>query len=271
MDEATQQNTQPIDYVRTKGANSMLNTRDEADILCFLHPASLPAHKAVDLVLESTPQHIYMSHEKESVPTLGPIAARNNESEDSSSDKSELAAPGARVTSPDLALRMSSQVRDRRMGFVFGRNLKKCDLLMAKDSMRLSSAHFRVYVNHSGVLMLEDMSKNGTYVDYHLLMSLKADPPNHGLPSTRMLSHGSIVELPVIAEKNEEWIRFIVLFPARKNGEDAYQSNLVDYIQWIKQDERKVQIARAAGGPLPPSRPVCRVFGDVYKISELID
>lgn len=255
MDEDTQQNTQPVNQVRSKGTNSQLTPHDEADILCFFHPASLPAHGAVELVRETAPHHVHTSYRK--AQGSGKIAKENTENEPETSHSEELDQAAAdQVASTDIALRMSSHTRDRRMGFVFGRNLTKCDLLMAEDSKRLSSAHFRVYVNHSGVLMLEDMSMNGTYVDHNLLKSIKANPPNHGLPSTRMLSHGSIIELPVIAEKNEEWIRFIILFPTRKNGEDAYQSNLVDYIQWIKQDERKNQIARAAGGLLPPARPV---------------
>ena len=257
MDEETQQNTQPVDQVRAKGTNSHLKPQEEADILCFFHPASLPAHRAVELVRETAPHHVHSSHREAHVSDATIHGNTKNDGVDLDSDSDESdRATSDRLTSTDIALRMSSHVRDRRMGFVFGRNLNKCDLLMAKDSKRLSSAHFRVYVNHSGVLMLEDMSMNGTYVDHNLLKSLKANPSNHGLPSTRMLSQGSIIELPVIAEKNEEWIRFIVLFPTRKNGEDAYQSNLVDYIQWIKQDERKIQIARAAGGLLPPARPV---------------
>lgn len=259
MDDDTQQNTQPVDRPRSKGSSSHLDPKDEADILCFFHPASLPAHRAVELVRETAPQHVHSSHVK--VPVSGSNVNEDTETDPRASDTDRLhPATPDRVVSADIALRMSSQVRDRRMGFVFGRSLNKCDLLMAKGSVRLSSAHFRVYVNYSGVLMLEDMSMNGTYVDHNLLKSVKGEPALLGRPSTRMLSHGSIIELPVIAQRNEEWIRFIVLFPTRKNGEDAYQSNLVDYIQWIRQDERKVELARTAGGLLPPARPVSQAI-----------
>ena len=257
MDQPTQQDTQPVDYLKAKGANSKLNLQDEADIICFLHPASLSAIKAAELVSKSSPQHIHMNHEREAIFESAYTAKSEAQSQDSDSDHSLSGTPMTRVTPPDIALRMSSVVRDRRMGFVFGRNAKKCDLLIAKDTMRLSSAHFRIFMNHNFVLMLEDLSTNGTMVDGKLLRGLKSDPNNIGQPATHSLQNGSIIELPVVSHRHEEWMRFIVLTPQRNNGLDAYEANLAGYIECIKQEERRAEVAKRAGCPVPPSQPVC--------------
>ena len=256
MEQPTQQDTQPVNYLKAKGANSELTLQDETDILCILHPASTSALKAVELVSESSPQHIHMKHDKEGIFESAYIVGSKNKSQDSESDHSLPSSPKTRAIPPDIALRMSSVVKDRRMGFVFGRNPKKCDLLIAKDSMRLSSTHFRIYMNHNSVLMIEDLSTNGTMIDGRLLRGLKSGPENIGVPSTHAVQNGSIIELPVVSHRNEEWMRFIVREPQRYNGLAAYEANLAGYVECIKQEERRAEVAKRAGCAVPPSQPV---------------
>ena len=42
-------------------------------------------------------------------------------------------------------------------------------IILREDSKRLSAAHFRIFMNQNGLLMLEDMSTNGTMVDKVIL------------------------------------------------------------------------------------------------------
>ena len=259
MDQQTQPDTQPVEYLQAKGASSKLTVEDEADILCFLHPASSSAIKAAELVSESTPQHVHINHDNEDIFESAYGTKSNEESQDSDSDHSPPDIPRTRVTPPDIALRMTSTVRDPLMGFVFGRNSKKCDLLIAKDTMRLSSAHFRIYMNHNFVLMLEDLSTNGTMVDGNLLRGLKSDPHNLGQPATHSLQNGSMIKLPSVSSRNEEWMRFIVLIPQRNHGLDAYEANLAAYVECLKQFQRRAEVAKRANCPVPPTQPVSKV------------
>ena len=140
--EATQESTQPCTDPRRMGyGNSGLHEQDVSDIICILHPNSPAAHQAVAATAEMAPQHILQRHELEY--------------EDD--DKPAL----------DVALRISSQVHDLALGFCFGRNRARCDVLLAPDdnSKRISNMHFRIYVTGHWILMLQDTSTNGTIVD----------------------------------------------------------------------------------------------------------
>ncbi len=105
--------------------------------------------------------------------------------------------------------------------------------------------------------MLEDMSVNGTMVDNKLLRSRKADPKSQASPGTRTLENGSIIELPSVAERNEQWMRFIVLIPKRDNGLVEYERNLTIYLERVQQDERRAEIAKRANLHAPQPHNVC--------------
>ena len=237
MDENTQQNTQRVDPSLSEKDKPSRKIEDEANILCRLFPSSSSAFQAVELVLDTSPDFIHVSVEQND-----PAVPYSTTKEDQ---------PKPPKTYPDIALRMSSNVKDPRMGFVFGRNPKKCDIMLSKDSKRLSAAHFRVFINQYGLLMLEDMSTNGTMVDKTMLRGMKTDPNQPTIPSTRTLENGSIIELPIVSERNEEWMRFIVLIPKRDTGLADYERNLTEYLERIQQEERRAEIARRANVPIP--------------------
>ena len=95
------------------------------------------------------------------------------------------------------------------MGFCFGRNPLRCDVVLGNpDSKRVSNTHFCIFINENGILMLEDMSTNGTIVDGKLL---KGKEKNYD--KRRMIHAGSIISL--ITTTPEEEIKFFVRIPAR--------------------------------------------------------
>ncbi|KAL9098643.1 MAG: hypothetical protein Q9163_005736 [Psora crenata] len=260
-DVATQPATQPFLDPRRQGTKSMLSVQDEGDVLCILLPSSRPALRAVDLVAEASPQHILQNHfidDGRDVECclnheLTTSTRQGSDNEDNPLDSDTQNNDEASTSRParDIALRMSSKVHNPCLGFVFGRNAKHCDLLISSDDViRLSNCHFRIFLNRHGVLMLEDTSRNGTYVDKVLLRSSEHSQGSH--PSTRTLYAGAIIELPTITQQGEESIRFIVRFPARDQAQEQYNQNLAAYLEYIQQAERQVQVAAAGNGAIPP-------------------
>ena len=254
MDENTQRNTQRVDATDSQKDKSWRKGQDEADILCRLFPSSTSAFQAVELVSECSPEFIHVNHDPNEPEPTSPAPKPN--SRGSGADKSSFAVPKLPKTNADIALKMSSKVRDPRIGFVFGRLPKKCDIIISReDSKRLSAAHFRVFMNQNGLLMLEDMSTNGTMVDKVMLGGIHKTSGQRKTPSTRTLDNGSIIELPIVSEKTEEWMRFIVLIPKRDEGLADYEKNLTEYLERVQQDERRATIATRANVPTPlPSK-----------------
>ena len=286
---ATQPSTLQVVDPRREGTKSLLSEQDEADVLCILLPSSGPALRAVDLVEATAPQHILktehgsqsgedgaeeLEYEPSSEEDTSPRKARHvpAEYEDTTRTtevveedafglqrRSHSVPPTATHVagkqSRDIALRMSSQLHNPCSGFVFGRNAKRCDLLLNNDSaMRISNSHFRIFLNRHGILMLEDTSTNGTCVDKVLLRSDRGKNKVGGTPpvATRALNNGAMIELPTMYKKAEETIRFIVRFPSRDRQQDQYNLRIVQYLQWIEQTERQLQVATQRGGPMPP-------------------
>ena len=261
----TQPATQPFLDPRRQGTKSMLNEQDEADVLCILLPSSGPALKAVDLVAESSPQHILQNHyidhvtvsdhglQHENTTSTRQDSAQNSD-DDTQFDISPKNNEDLSISRPsrDIALRMSSKIHNICMGFVFGRSPDRCDLVISSDAvMRLSNCHFRIFVNRHGVLMLEDTSTNGTYVDKILLTSSKhVNGKSH--PSTRTLNSGAIIDLPIVTRHAEETMRFIVRFPSRDHAQERYSHNLASYLDKIQQAERQMKVAKANKGDMPP-------------------
>ena len=289
---ATQPSTQQFHDPRREGTRSLINEEDEADVLCLLMPCSGPALKAVDLVAATAPHHIlHTRHVKEQNgekadeieydmssddEDMMREREREGEKEEEGSDKeaaektppmqpSEFATEGR--PSRDIALRMSSRIFNPCLGFVFGRNARRCDLLLSTDQvMKLSNCHFRIFVNRNGILMLEDTSTNGTLVDKVLLCSERGKNKFGNPDSQRTLNNGAIIELPTIAGVAEEAIRFIVRFPSREHQQEQYSQRLAAYLGYIQQTERQLQVAAQKKGGMPP--PILLPFNPIKDQAE---
>lgn len=208
-DLATQPSTQPYADPRRVGFhNSGLNEQDVADVICILHPSSVPAHNAVATTTQRSPQHILQDTELDD-------------------DFSEGLSPGP---NRDVALRLSSTVKDPTMGFCFGRNPDRCDVMLTADDneKKVSNVHFRIYLKEDGILMLHDMSTNGTVVDDTRLWK-KGNP---GSPSTQMLQTGSVIQ--VVGSDPTIEIKFIVRIPPRDGYDRQYMQNLVQYFDRVR-------------------------------------
>ncbi|KAH0556962.1 hypothetical protein GP486_005248 [Trichoglossum hirsutum] len=226
-DENTQPATQPVVDPRCVGGNSLgLDDEEVADIICILHPTTPDAQVAVQLTREHAPQHII---------TKPQFRVQQEEVEDGfEQDISEptghsvaqptphdptvySAAEGQpnRVLGRDIALKFSSQARLPKPGFIFGRG-KRSDVLIANhhEVKRVSNAHFRIFLNSQGILMLEDMSTNGTFVDTH---HLRRKTPN--VNAQRMLVNSSIIS--VICGPGGNEVRFIVRIPVQTQAAEA--------------------------------------------------
>ncbi|KAL2860937.1 kinase-like domain-containing protein [Aspergillus lucknowensis] len=197
--EATQESTQPCTDPRRAGRNnSGLREEDLEDIICILHPSSPAALEAVAATARVAPWHILQKNEVEYGGAL------------------------------DIALRLSSKVNDPSRGFCFGRTLGRSDILLAADptSRRISNTHFRIYFTNQSILMLEDVSTNGTIVDDCRLRKREKD-------NSRMLIHGSVIQV-INGEKSSDEVKFVVRMPSRDGHGDTYSRNLDNYIDHIQ-------------------------------------
>ena len=220
-EEATQPATQPFFDPRRIGRNnSGLTAEDEADVICILHPGSTAALRAVALVAKTSPQHILQ-----------------NEGLEANMEELRLNLDDDGATR-DIALRMSSRVLRPHMGFHFGRYAATCDFILIDrdDKRHVSNTHFRIYVNKDGILMLQDLSRNGTLVDEVLL---KGKDPEH-TDKTRMLAQGSIIKL--VTPYAEEEFKFIVRIPARDGDRGAYARKLSAYLAAVAKAEIEARV-----------------------------
>ncbi|KAL4892559.1 kinase-like domain-containing protein [Aspergillus ambiguus] len=200
--EATQESTQPCTDPRRIGRdNSGLHEEDLSDIICILHPNSPAAHQAVAVTARHAPQHILQRH--------------------------ELEYEDADTAALDIALRLSSNVHDISSGFCFGRNKLRCDLLLTDpSSKRVSNVHFRIYLTEDVILMLEDVSTNGTIVDNHRLRKAHRD-------NNRMLTSGSVIQV-MNGNLSSDEMRFVVRIPARDGYHMQYTDNLIRYFERVQ-------------------------------------
>lgn len=211
-DELTQPNTQQVLDPRRLGRNnSGLSDSDIADILCILHPASPAAFTIVTHTAEHDPQHVLQN---EGLANLTDRPLKNVLEE----HDTFLLGTNSSCHAKDLALRFSSSLKQPVLGFTFGRNSRSCDIVFDIDTVkRISNLHFRIFINHAGVVMLEDMSTNGTLVDENHLKGKTQKV------ATRMLIQGSVIQVP--STKPEESIKFIVRIPSRSGHDTAYHHN----------------------------------------------
>jgi FHA domain len=229
----TQESTQPYSDPRRVGShNSGLLDQDVSDIICILHPGSHYAHEAVDATAQQHRghQHILQRDEFEYDPVES--SAR------------------------DIALRLSSSIRDLSMGFVFGRNPQRCDILLTPEvaSKHISNAHFRIFLNEEGILMLQDLSTNGTIVDEARLWKRNGQ-------TTRMLVNGSVIIVASDNKQNKE-VRFVVRIPSRDGFNVQYTQNLLAYLQRAARHNAKVQNLQARAPP--PQSALQLTLGNPY-------
>ena len=244
-EQATQAATQPVG--RKEFFNSTLSEQDESDIICILLPTSPAAHEAVELTAQAAPQHILQNH------SISHIYEREDEEmtttysqQGDNSDEEELHTqlPGQNQSSwdgpaKDIALRFSSKVHNLSLGFTFGRNPAKCDLLLSNnDNTLISNRHFRIFVKNNGIVMIEDTSTNGTIYEDLVLRHPKGHPgPNPSAQHT--LCNGETIELPLEKQRGQS-IRFSVKTPQRSElGAEKYYQNCVAYIKCVEQAERQ--------------------------------
>jgi len=228
MYDESSQPTQPatqqiLDPRRLGRNNSGLNDGDVADVLAILHPATPTAIKIVENAADTRPYHVLFRNSLDSMRgSLSDIEEQETIIVDSNGNRvGQSAGAGA-----DLALRTSSapSLRFKELGFVFGRNSNSADIVFGQDSgKRISNQHFRIYLNEDGIMMLEDMSTNGTIVD-DVLLKCK----DERFPKIRMLSSGSII---CIQNANaDEMIKFILRVPSRVTHMDRFRENLRNFM-----------------------------------------
>jgi hypothetical protein len=216
--EATQESTQPYADPRRIGINnSGLLEQDLTDIICILHPNSMAAHEAVAATARLGPQHILQ--------------------------RADLEDDAVDTTSLDIALRLSSNVHDPTMGFSFGRNRERCDIILAPDdsAKRISNIHFRISLTEDGVIMLEDTSTNGTVVDNCRLRRNQNE-------RTRMLQSGVVITV-VTGTREGEDIKFIVREPSREGYAMQYFQNLSQYLERINRLKNAAQQPKTRENP----------------------
>ncbi|GJC99632.1 meiosis-specific serine threonine-protein kinase mek1 [Colletotrichum higginsianum] len=197
--------------------NSGFSDEDISDIICILYPHSEFARREVHRIAREHSQHVVGREEADAVEP-------DYEQEDRA-DQFQLTPPNIEHA---IILRLSAKTKDPLHGFMFGRNVSRCDICFANDPMkRLSNIHFRIYVNEYGVVMLEDQSTNGTFVEGTLLRA-KPKNANDKCDTKRVLSHGSKVKVLMHNEQHD--LEFLVRIPKRVGEyEMAYTGKLQQY------------------------------------------
>lgn len=245
MDEEATQPTQRTlsqaqDPRRMGRNNSGLADEEIADLLCILHPCSPAAFKIVSHTANRAPQHVLQGHGYDKYDDGVSQTALEEQETFILQPSNTSGAPPAM----DLALRFSANVIRPHLGFVFGRGVQFCDIVLDTDTVkRISNVHFRIFVNNSGVLMLEDMSTNGTMVDDMVLRSKAGNNMTHA----RMLTAGSIIQ--IVSPKAEELIKFIVRLPNREDYVDEHNANIERHLHRMAIAEAEAR-TQAGGGQM---------------------
>ena len=274
-EQATQAATQPVP--RKECFNSTLSEQDESDIICILLPTSPAAHEAVELTAKAAPQHILQNHGISHIyeaadQEMTTVCSRQCDNSDEEELDTQLPD---QIQSPwdgpakDIALRFSSKVHNLKLGFTFGRNPAKCDLLLTNtDNTMISNRHFRIFVKNNGVVMIEDTSTNGTIYEDLVLRTPKGHiGPNPAAQHT--LCNGETIELPLEAKEGKQRgqsIRFSVKTPQRSElGAEKYTQNCIAYIKCVEQAERQhIFLAEANANSNVPSIPPVSYTTPIY-------
>lgn len=257
MDEEPSQPTQPFLDPRRRGDSSLLSKEDEVDVLCILRPSSPAAYKAVKLVASTAPQHILQNEGMSEIFKCGDQSLLEEGRTPQTLSESGSLIGDLDVATPsretfkgsgptlDIALRLSSKMKDPCLGFIFGRTSQRCDLVITEGgNITISGMHFRIFVKENSVPMLEDTSTNGTFVDGKILRAYGTEPTPE---KRRMLTTGCRIE--VLGERdapNETMMRFIVDIPKRPRFADQWRLKLSNYLKFVYQLERQAAVRNAA-------------------------
>ena len=248
-ENATQPATQQVP--RKEGYDSVLDEQDESDIICILLPTSPGAHEAVELTAHAAPQHILQNHGLSHIyeapdegMTTGGDTRPGDDSDDLDDVNTQLPDPNQPKwdgPAKDIALRFSSKVHNLGLGFTFGRNPARSDLLLSNiDNNAISNRHFRIFMMYNGSLMIEDTSTNGTIIDGIVLAGPKANRLDPKEGSQHTLCNGNTIELPLTEKQPGQSIRFSVKMPMRsETGAEKYEQNCIAYIKCVEQAERQ--------------------------------
>ena len=213
LSQPTLNATQPVEDPRRRGTNlSNVSDVDATDVICLLHPNSPAAFDGVKANLVIAPQHIL----------------QNDDLDDITEDDVDF---NPLYQQPrDIALRMSSEVRNPKDGYRFGRLRSTCDIVLTSnpDEALVSKTHFKIFVNSQGSLMLQDLSTNGTIVDDIHLTTRKRKEDKKVQTATTVLKNGSIIS--VVAGRSRDEVKFMVRIPNRGDKEDEYEENLRRYL-----------------------------------------
>ncbi|KAK3334705.1 Pkinase-domain-containing protein [Neurospora tetraspora] len=168
-----------------------------------------------------------------------------------------------------LAFRFSSELKNPLEGFVFGRGHEVCDVSVSPKLKSVSNKHFKICFNEHGILMIEDLSFNGTNVNGKWIYS--ARKPREGEhPKMWTLGSGSVIRIlgaqPGKSEevKREEDIVFLVRVPNRHGRHaEAYKDNLVKYLLQRTEVDVNKTIVPGPGGRVDlfrdsPQKPTVR-------------
>ncbi|KAF3179286.1 hypothetical protein TWF106_007938 [Orbilia oligospora] len=178
--EATQPSTQPATQQQQQPERQKV--APDPNILLILHPASPAANIAVAYLARRYPAYV-RNHVESSLPGY-------------------------------ICLTSSVPPKNPDAGFTFGRNPVKCDVALGQQSSsrRVSNVHFRVFTTDEGVIMLEDCSTNGTWVDNVCLQSPRALANRHQTHASntrrRILTNSSQILLALGPVEDE--LKFIV-------------------------------------------------------------
>ena len=253
-EEPTQKSTQPLDNRLRIGVHS-LTVEDEANIICILQPGNPAAFDVLNVVSRATPQHI-LGYEDNDNLNLNPdddLEYETLEGREAKQAQVPVQPPFAPQVASDcheIAFRLTSNIKDPCMGFVFGRDPSKCDIMLdlPAEKNRVSGMHFRIFLNEEGIIMLEDTSTNGTLVDGVLLRY--KDPKTRGTRQMRMIQKGTMIE--VVIGPFDQTVKFNVVTPNRDRGGTAYHANLFKYIEYIKEANRNALAAKQLPRPRLP-------------------
>ena len=156
QDEPTQPTQRMLDPRRLGRDNSGLDDNDSADIMLLLVAGSPAATRIVEQTALTRDYHVLFHEMGSYTPNI-----EEQETIIIGEDGSCPMSPQTFVQKPaDLALRFSSldNLKQKYLGFVFGRNAAMVDIVFGQDSgKRISNQHFRIYLNTEGLVMLEDM------------------------------------------------------------------------------------------------------------------
>ena len=226
--QATQNTQGVLDPRRLGRNNSGMTDSDISDVMCVLHPCSPAAFKIVRETYDHSPHNVLQNdHFDDYADGVTP--------DDLEEQETFILSEEGPSQAMDLALRFSAPVKSPHLGFVFGRHQGSCDVVLAQDTYkRVSNMHFRIFINNSGVLMLQDMSTNGTIVDDVVLKGKVAREPQ-----TRMLNPGSIIQ--ILSPKSDEVVKFIVRIPSREGHANEYQTRVQAYLQKVGTAELKMK------------------------------